>query len=80
MLGMQWVERQENSANEEAEAGVVACCNWKNKTEAQGHDRRQGFQDRKFWYRRRPWVALFSGWNWVAKILSLAIAAENSPP
>src|SRR6185369_4719314 len=35
---------------------------------------RQGFQCRKLRYSARPWAALFSGWNWVAKMLSRASA------
>jgi hypothetical protein len=40
----------------------------------------QGFQWRKFRYRVKPWAALFSGWNWVAKILSLAKALVKRCP
>ena len=41
--------------------------------------RRQGFQCRKLRYRARPCAALFSGWNWVAKMLSRASAAGKAP-
>ena len=37
-----------------------------------------GFQCRKLRYRARPWSALFSGWNWVAKILSRATRAGKA--
>ena len=40
--------------------------------------RRQGFQCRKLRYSARPWSALFSGWNWVAKILSRATRAGKA--
>ena len=41
---------------------------------------RQGFQCRKLRYRARPWAALFSGWNWVAKMLSRAMALVKLLP
>ena len=40
----------------------------------------QGFQCRKLQYSANPCSALFSGWNWVAKMLSLATAQVKRPP
>ena len=40
----------------------------------------QGFQWTKFLYSCRPTLALFSGWNWVAKMLSRATALQNGAP
>ena len=40
----------------------------------------QGFQRRKLAIRRRPVAWLFSGWNWVPKILSRPTTAVIGPP
>ena len=42
--------------------------------------RNQGFQRRKLRYSVRPSSALFSGWNWVAKMLSRATAEVKRTP
>src|SRR5205814_9787083 len=39
-----------------------------------------GVQCRKLRYSARPWSALFSGWNWVAKMLSRASAQVKRSP
>ena len=41
---------------------------------------RQGFQRQEVVVQRKPAAALFSGWNWVAKILSRASAEVKRPP
>ena len=41
-------------------------------------ERRSGLPGRKLRYRARPWSALFSGWNWVAKMLSRATRAGKA--
>src|SRR6185369_16899849 len=40
----------------------------------------RGDEEHSGGYRGTPWSALFSGWNWVAKILSRAIAAVKRAP
>jgi hypothetical protein len=52
---------------------------WRRKEE-ESEKRAQGFQVRKLRYRARPCAALFSGWNWVAKILSRATAQVKRAP